>query len=92
MKGVYHINAVDEITQFEIVASVEKIAERYLIPVLEHMLTAFAFILQSFHRGSEYINKQVAKLLNKLLIEFTKSRARHSTDCLGGKQKRRDYP
>ena len=82
MKGVYHINAVDEITQFEIVASVEKIAERYLIPVLEHMLTAFPFILQSFHsdNGSEYINKQVAKLLNKLLIEFTKSRARHSTD------------
>ena len=32
MKGVYHINAVDEITQFEIVASVEKISERYLIP------------------------------------------------------------
>ena len=28
MKGVYHINAVDEITQFEIVASVAKISER----------------------------------------------------------------
>lgn len=82
MKGVYHINAVDEITQFEIVASVEKISERYLMPVLEHMLDAFPFILQSFHsdNGSEYINKQVAKLLNKLLIEFTKSRARHSND------------
>ena len=82
MKGVYHINAVDEITQFEIVASVEKISERYLIPVLEQMLTDFPFILQSFHsdNGSEYINKQVAKLLNKLLIEFTKSRARQSND------------
>ncbi|MCP4257383.1 MAG: transposase family protein [Planctomycetes bacterium] len=82
MKGVYHINAVDEITQFEIVASVEKISERYLIPVLEQMLEAFPFVIQSFHsdNGSEYINKQVAKLLNKLLIEFTKSRARQSND------------
>lgn len=82
MKGVYHINAVDEITQFEMVASVEKISEHYLIPVLEQMLEAFPFVIQSFHsdNGSEYINKQVAKLLNKLLIEFTKSRARQSTD------------
>lgn len=82
MKGVYHINAVDEITQFEIVASVEKISERYLIPVLEQMLEAFPFVIQSFHsdNGSEYINKQVAKLLNRLLIEFTKSRARQSND------------
>ena len=30
--------------------------------------------------GSEYINKQVAKLLEKLLIEFTKSRARQTND------------
>ena len=82
MKGVYHINAVDEITQFEIVASVEKISERYLIPVLEQMLDAFPFVILSFHsdNGSEYINEQVAKLLNKLLIEFTKSRARQSND------------
>ena len=82
MKGVYHINAVDEITQFEIVASVEKISECYLIPVLEQMLDAFPFVILSFHsdNGSEYINKQVAKLLNKLLIEFTKSRARQSND------------
>ena len=31
-KGVYHINAVDEVTQWEVVASVEKIAESYLRP------------------------------------------------------------
>jgi transposase InsO family protein len=82
MKGVYHINAVDEITQFEIVCSVEKISERYLMPVLEQLLDAFPFILKSFHsdNGSEYVNKQVATLLNKLLIEFTKSRPRHSND------------
>ncbi|HED36814.1 MAG TPA: transposase [Ignavibacteria bacterium] len=30
--------------------------------------------------GSEYINKTVAKLLNKIHIELTKSRSRHSND------------
>ena len=42
-KGVYHINAVDEITQWEIVASVERISEAYLVPVLESMLVQFPF-------------------------------------------------
>lgn len=81
-KGVYHINAVDEVTQFEIVVSVERISEFYLMPVLEFLLEAFPFVILGFHtdNGSEYINKDVAKLLNKLLIEFTKSRARKSND------------
>lgn len=34
----------------------------------------------SFDNGSEYINHQVAKLLEKLRIEQTKSRSRHSND------------
>ena len=82
VKGVYHINAVDEITQFEVVCTVEKISEHYLIPVLEQLLDTFPFVIKGFHsdNGSEYINKQVAKLLEKLLIEFTKSRARHTND------------
>ena len=81
-KGVYHINAVDEVTQWEIVASVEKIAESYLVPVLESMLAGFPFVIRGFHsdNGSEFINKTVAKLLNKLLIRFTKSRPRHTND------------
>ena len=81
-KGVYHINAVDEVTQFEVVCTVEKISERYLIPALEQLLETFPFILLGFHsdNGSEYINKRVAELLEKLLIEFTKSRSRHSND------------
>ena len=81
-KGVYHINAIDEVTQFEVVCSVEKISERYLIPVLEQLLETFPFILLNFHsdNGSEYINKRVAQLLEKLRIEFTKSRSRHSND------------
>jgi len=81
-KGVYHINAIDEVTQFEVVCSVERISERYLIPVLEQMLAAFPFIIKGFHsdNGSEYINKHVCKLLTKLDIELTKSRSRHSND------------
>ena len=81
-KGVYHINAVDEVTQFEVVCTVEKISERYLIPALEQLLETFPFTLLGFHsdNGSEYINKRVAELLEKLLIEFTKSRSRHSND------------
>ena len=82
VKGLYHINAVDEETQFEIVCAVEKISERHLIPVLEQLLDQFPFVILSFHadNGSEYINQHVAKLLKKLLIELTKSRARQSND------------
>jgi len=82
MKGVYHINAVDEVTQFEVVSSVEKISEQYLIPVFVQMLRTFPFQVLGFHsdNGSEYINKRVAKLLRRLRIEFTKSRPRHSND------------
>jgi transposase InsO family protein len=81
-KGVYHINAVDEVTQFEVVCTVEKISEQYLIPVLEELLKAFPFVILNFHsdNGSEYVNQYVVKLLDKLLVEFTKSRPRHSND------------
>lgn len=81
-KGVYHINAVDEVTQFEIVCTVEKISERYLIPALQQLLDAFPFTVLGFHsdNGSEYINKRVAEMLEKLFVEFTKSRSRHSND------------
>jgi hypothetical protein len=81
-KGVYHINAVDEVTQFEMVGSVEKISERYLIPILEQILDSFPFIIKGFHadNGSEYINRNVVALLQKLLIEFTKSRSRQTND------------
>ena len=82
VKGVYHINAVDEVTQFEVVVTVEKISEHYLIPALEALIDAFPFKIINFHsdNGSEYVNKTVAKLLGKLLVEFTKSRPRKSND------------
>ena len=81
-KGVYHINAVDEVTQWQVVGATAQISEAYLLPVLKVMLQQFPFQIRGFHsdNGSEFINHTVAKLLNKLLIEQTKSRPRHSND------------
>ena len=81
-RGIYHINAVDEITQWEIVAAVPRISEAYPEPVLVMVLAQFPFVLHGFHsdNGSEFINQTVARLLNKLMIEQTKSRPRHSND------------
>ena len=82
VKGVYLINAVDEVTQFQAVFAVEHISEAYLLPVLAAMMDAFPFVIRGFHsdNGSEYINHKVAKLLEKLRIEQTKSRSRQTND------------
>jgi transposase InsO family protein len=81
-KGVYHINAVDTVTQWQVVGCVSKISEAYLLPVLETVLAQFPFAVLGFHvdNGSEYINYRVAGLLEKLRVEFTKSRACRSQD------------
>ena len=81
-KGLYHINAVDEVTQWQIVAATPRISEAWLEPVLAAMLAQFPFSILGFHsdNGSEFINATVARLLNKLLIAQTKSRPRHSND------------
>ncbi len=73
---------MDEVTQWEIVASVERISEAYLVPVLQIMLLQFPFITRGFHsdNGSEFVNRTAARLLNKMVIHFTKSRPRHSND------------
>ena len=82
VKGVYHINAVDCVTQMQFVATCERISEAYLLPVIQQLLEGFPFVILGFHadNGSEYINYRVAKLLDKLRVEFTKSRPRHSND------------
>lgn len=82
VKGVYHINAVDCVTQWELVATCEKISEAFLLPVIRALLEGFPFEILGFHadNGSEYINRQVARMLEKLRVEFTKSRPRHSSD------------
>ncbi|MGH8647522.1 MAG: integrase [Gammaproteobacteria bacterium] len=82
IKGLYHINAVDEVTQWQVIGATPQISEAWLIPVLEAMLRQFPFRIVGFHtdNGSEFINHTVAKLLGKLLVEQTKSRPRHSND------------
>ena len=83
VKGLYHVNLVDEVTQWEHIGTVEAISERFLVPVLEGLIEAFPFAVKGFHadNGSEYVNHQVAKLLNRLHVgDFTKSRARRSND------------
>jgi transposase InsO family protein len=81
-KGVYYVNAVDCVTQWQVVACCERISEAFLLPVLEQMLASFPFAIRGFHadNGSEYINGRVAGLLEKLRAQFTKSRPRRSND------------
>jgi transposase len=81
-KGVYHINAVDEVTQWQIVSASARISEAWLEPVLQAMLRQFPFRILGFHsdNGSEFINRVVAHMLQKMLIEQTKSRPRQSND------------
>src|SRR4051794_27060388 len=82
LKGVYHINAVDEVTQWQVVGAAAQISEAFLLPVLESMMEQFPFPIRGFHsdNGSEFINHTVASLLEKLRIEQTKSRPRRSND------------
>lgn len=82
VKGVYHITCVDEVSQWQVQACVQGISEAFLLPVLALVMDQFPFEVEGFHsdNGSEYINGRVAKLLQKLLVEQTKSRSRHSND------------
>ena len=80
--GVFHVNAIDAVTQFEVVGCVEAISEHFILPVLEAMLHQFPFQIRGFHcdNGSEFINYSVKAMLENLMAEFTKSRAYRTTD------------
>ncbi len=83
MKGVRHINLVDEMAQCRRVGTAEAISERLPVPVLEGIIKTFRFAIKEFHadNGSEHINHRVAGLLSKPHIgNFTKSCARRSND------------
>jgi len=58
-KESYHINAVDEVTQWEIVASVSRITEYDLEPLLETHVNQFPFMVRGFHsdNGGEFVNR-----------------------------------
>lgn len=82
VKGVYYINLVDEVTQYEYLCCVPEISERYLKSKWEQLLSMFPFPILNFHsdNGSEFINYVVRDILNRLNITQTKSRPRHSND------------
>jgi hypothetical protein len=48
-KGVYHINTVDEIIQWEVIGAAEKITEEYLLPLLEKIIASYPFRIVNFH-------------------------------------------
>jgi len=82
-KGVYHINAVDTVTQFEALGCTSRITAEALKPILEAMFHQFPFPVLGAHfdNGSEYINYTIEDMLKALLVmEFTKSRACRSQD------------
>lgn len=82
VKGVYHINMVDEVTQWQVVACVESISEDWLKDVLAAAILMFPFLIRGFHsdNGGEFINKHVAKMLGELLIKQSKSRSGRCND------------
>jgi len=82
VNGVYHINAVDCVTQFQLVAICEKTSVASRLPVILQLLDGCPFVILGFHadNGSEYINYQVAGLLETSRVEFTTSRPRHFND------------
>ena len=69
-KGVYHVNAVDEVTQMCVVVSVGKIDKEHMIVVLKKIIEYFPFKIIEIHadNGGEYINYLVAELLEGLFI------------------------
>jgi len=82
VKGVYHINAVDTVTQWQVVGCARRINTETLKPVLEAILHQFPFVVLGFHvdNGSEYINYTIAEMMGVMMVEFTKSRACRSQD------------
>ena len=82
VKGVYHINLVDEVTQWEILICVESIREEAMAYVLNEALRCFPFVIHGFHsdNGGENINSGVAHVLQQQFIEQTKSRSGRCND------------
>lgn len=81
-KDIFHINSVDEITQWEIVFCVPQLSESCMLPALTEIFDQYPFHIFNFHsdRGKETINYLVSELLQRLLIKQTKNRSYHSGD------------
>lgn len=82
IKGVYHINAVDIVTQWQVVVCTEYISHSFMRTVVQLLIEQFPFQLRGIHadNGVEYINERMLELMENARIELTKSRPRRSTD------------
>lgn len=82
VKGVYHINLIDEVMQWEILVSVAEINEATMELAIEEALKGFPFYILGFHsdNGGEFLNEKVAEMLNNELIKQSKSRSGRCND------------
>ena len=83
VKGVYYLNVVDEVTQWESVLAVPALERRFVQPALKTvLLQTFPFVILGFHsdNGSEFVNYATEELLREFEVQFTRSRARRSND------------
>ncbi len=80
--SVCHINAVDCVTQWQVVATVPSLKREHMLPTMRAMLAQFPFQIRGFHSdgGSEYVNYEVAQMLDDARIDFTRSRPRRCND------------
>jgi len=60
-KGIYHINADDEVTQFQVIVTLARINEEHMLPALKRLLKLFQadFMLESAapSSGSSHIGE-----------------------------------
>ena len=67
LERVYHLNLVDEVTQYQFVGAVEHIDPAGLAPILDALLKAFPFCIRGFHGGTQTrAARTVASILRSL--------------------------
>ncbi len=65
-KGIYHVNAVDEVTQFQIIVTLERIGEAFMPPALEQIPAAFPFRIRGFHADNGLVESKNGSVIRKL--------------------------
>ncbi len=65
VKGVYHINAVDEVTQWQVVGATPAISEAWLEPLLKAMIEQFPFRIRGFHSDNGLVESKNGAVIRK---------------------------
>ena len=87
VKGLYLINLVDQITQFEFVGAVCAISERGLLPLLEGLMFSFPFQLHGFHADNALRWESRVSRGHKLLAAALKRRSGRTLADVGGSRR-----